>query len=46
MANKKTGRAKPLAAKAGLTRDSKRRYCGGGKLAKGKSFKCGGKLSK
>ena len=39
MANKKTGRAKPLVAKAGITRDGKRRYSCGGKLKKS-----GGKL--
>lgn len=38
---KKTGRAKPLVTKAGVTRDGKRRYCGGGKL-----YKCGGKIKK
>lgn len=34
MANnkKKTGRAKPLVAKAGVTKNRGRRYCGGGKL--------------
>lgn len=30
--SKKTGRAKPVVAKAGVTRSSSRRYCGGGKL--------------
>lgn len=40
MANRKTGRAKPLTPKAGYTK-TRRRYCGGGKL-----FKCGGKLKK
>ena len=39
MATKKTGRAKPLVAKAGVTKNRGRRYCGGGKL-----YKCGGKL--
>lgn len=36
---KKTGRAKPLVTKAGVTRNRERRYNGGGKL-----YKCGGKL--
>ena len=36
---KKTGRAKPVAAKAGMSRDPKRRYDKGGKL-----FCKGGKL--
>lgn len=38
---KKTGRARPMTPKAGVTRNPKRRYCGGGKL-----FKNGGKLKK
>lgn len=29
---KKTGRAKPMTPKAGVTRNPRRRYCGGGKL--------------
>jgi hypothetical protein len=29
---KKTGRAKPVAAKAGFTKDPKRRYGNGGKI--------------
>ena len=41
MATKKTGRAKPLTPKVSVTRDGKRRYCGGGKL-----LKCGGRLKK
>lgn len=45
MATKKTGRAKPVAVKAGLSRDPKRRYGCGGKM-KTNSYKCGGKLSK
>lgn len=45
MATKRTGRAKPLVAKAGLTRDPKRRYSNGGKL-KSNSYKCGGKIKK
>lgn len=36
---KRTGRAKPVAAKAGLSRNPKRRYDKGGNL-----YKCGGKL--
>ena len=39
MAVKKTGRAKPVAAKAGVTRNPKRRYGCGGKMKA-----CGGKL--
>lgn len=34
---KKTGRSKPVVAKAGVTRDPKRRYGKGGKLKKGKN---------
>jgi hypothetical protein len=30
----KTGRAKPLVAKAGVTVNGKRRYCGGGPMKK------------
>lgn len=41
MANRKTGRAKPVVAKAGVTRNPKRRYCGGGKL-----YSKGGKVKK
>ena len=39
-------RAKPVAVKAGVTKDPKRRYGSGGKAIKGKknSYKCGGKL--
>ena len=32
MATKKTGKSKPMAPKAGVTRNSKRRYGCGGKL--------------
>lgn len=32
-------RPKPVAAKAGISKNPRRRYCGGGKL-----MKCGGKL--
>lgn len=39
-----TRRAKPVAAKAGVTKDPKRRYGEGGKVTKGKKYKCGGKL--
>lgn len=45
MANRRTGRPKPLAAKAGLSRNPKRRYCSGGQL-KSNSYKCGGRLKK
>lgn len=38
---KKTGRARPMTPKAGVTRNPKRRYCGGGKL-----FCKGGKMKK
>lgn len=38
---KSTGRAKPLTPKAGFTKDSSRRYCGGGKL-----FCNGGRIKK
>lgn len=41
-----TKRAKPVAAKAGVTRNGKRRYADGGKVSKGNTFKCGGKLKK
>lgn len=34
MANKKTGRAKPMTPKAGVTRDRSRRYSWGGKIKK------------
>lgn len=39
-------RTKPVAVKAGVTKNPKRRYGGGGKVSKGKknSYKCGGKL--
>jgi hypothetical protein len=40
-----TGRAKPAVPKAGVTK-SRRRYSNGGKLSKGNSYKCGGKLKK
>jgi len=43
MANKRTGRAKPLTSKVSVTRDGKRRYSSGGQL-KGHSYKCGGKI--
>lgn len=41
-----TSRAKPVANKAGVTKNPKRRYGSGGKTLKGKknSYKCGGKL--
>jgi len=39
MAPKKTGRAKPVVPKAGVTRNRDRRYSEGGKV-----YKCGGKL--
>ena len=39
------GRAKPAVPKAGVTK-GKRRYGCGGKMPKGKTFKCGGKLKK
>ena len=39
MATKKTGRAQPVIAKAGVTKNRSRKYgCGG------KTYKCGGKL--
>ena len=41
-----TGRAKPIAAKAGVTKNGKRRYSCGGKMSKRTSYKCGGKLKK
>lgn len=41
-----TRRAKPVAAKAGVSKNPKRRYCSGGKMSKGNSFKCGGKIKK
>ena len=41
-----TRRAKPVAAKAGVTKNGKRRYSCGGKMSKGNSYKCGGKLKK
>lgn len=41
MATRKTGRPKPMTPKAGITKNGKRRYCGGGKL-----FCKGGKLKK
>lgn len=41
MANKTTGRARPMAPKAGITKDGKRRYCAGGRL-----FSKGGKIAK
>jgi hypothetical protein len=41
-----TGRAKPVVPKAGVTKNSKRRYDKGGKVSKGNSYKCGGKLKK
>ena len=37
-------RAKPVTIKAGVTKNPKRRYGDGGKVSKGKSFKCGGRL--
>lgn len=40
-----TGRAKPVVAKAGVTK-KKRRYDDGGKMSKGSTYKCGGKLKK
>lgn len=39
--SKRTNRAKPVVAKAGVTRNPKRRYCGGGKL-----FSKGGRMKK
>ena len=42
----KSRRAKPVAAKAGVTRNPKRRYGDGGKVSTGHSFKCGGRLKK
>lgn len=39
MANKRTGRPKPVVPKAGVTKNRERRYTSGGKL-----YKCGGKL--
>lgn len=42
MANKKTGRAKPLIAKAGVTKNRSRRYSSGGSMKN--IYKCGGKL--
>jgi hypothetical protein len=41
-----TGRAKPVVPKAGVTKNPKRRYGNGGKVSKGNSYKCGGKLKK
>lgn len=38
-----TNRAKPAVPKAGVTK-SKRRYGEGGKVSKGKKYKCGGKF--
>lgn len=38
-----TKRAKPAVPKAGVTK-KKRRYDNGGKVSKGNSYKCGGKL--
>lgn len=34
MATKKTGRAKPMTARAGVTKDRSRRYACGGKMKK------------
>lgn len=42
----KSRRPKPVAAKAGVTKNPKRRYDNGGKVSKGHSFKCGGRLKK
>ncbi len=39
-----TKRAKPVAAKAGVTRNPKRRYSEGGKINTSNKYKCGGKL--
>ena len=39
-------RRKPLVAKAGVTKNGKRRYDCGGKISKGNSYKCGGKVKK
>lgn len=36
MPTKKTGKAKPMTPKAGVTRDPKRRYACGGKMKKKK----------
>ena len=41
-----TRRAKPVAAKAGVTKNPKRRYGDGGKVSKGNSYKCGGRIKK
>lgn len=41
MAKTRTRRPKPVVPKAGVTRNPKRRYCGGGKL-----FCKGGKIKK
>lgn len=37
-------RVKATTSKAGVTKNRKRRYDNGGKVSKGNSFKCGGKL--
>lgn len=42
----KSRRPKPVAAKAGVTKNPKRRYGDGGKVSKEHSFKCGGRLKK
>lgn len=39
-------RRKPLTPKAGVTKNGKRRYGCGGKMPKGNSYKCGGKVKK
>ncbi len=39
-------RRKPLVPKAGVSKSPKRRYGCGGKMTKGNSFKCGGKIKK
>lgn len=41
-----TRRAKPVAIKAGTSKNPKRRYGCGGKMSKGNSYKCGGKIKK
>ena len=45
MATRSTGRPKPVAVKAGLSMNPKRRYGCGGKM-KTNSYKCGGKIKK
>ncbi len=41
----RTGRVRPTVPKAGVTR-ARRRYESGGKVQKGNSYKCGGKIKR